>query len=249
MIHYHGFPIFPEVAAVRAVRSGHAFVPFARKQGFRTVLEVAQSFAVDNSAFSAWRSGEPIEDWEPFYAWISEIHRYPAFDFAVVPDIVGGDEAANDALLAAWPWRDCAPWLGAPVWHLDESLARLERLALAWPRVCLGSAGEFATVGTPRWFNRMAEAMAVVCDRDGRPMCKLHGLRMLAPDVYRYFPFASADSTNVARSVALDTRWTGSYAPASREARAQIVRERIEAFQAPTLWRREFAPIQTDLLL
>ena len=72
---------------------------------------------------------------------------------------------------------------------------------------------------------------------------------MLAPDVYRYFPFASADSSNIARSIATDGRWTGSYPPVSREARAQIVRERIEAFQAPCLWHREYAPIQSALLL
>lgn len=249
MIHYHGFPITPETAAVRAVSGGHAFVSGVAPRGFAVMLTVAQSFAVDNRAFPAWRSGEPIEDWEPYYAWIAEIYRYPAFDFAVVPDVIDGDETANDALVSAWPWRESAPWIGAPVWHLNESLARLERLALAWPRVCLGSAGEFAAVGTARWFTRMAEAMAVVCDRDGRPVCKLHGLRMLAPDVFRYFPFASADSTNIARSIGIDSRWRGPYAPASREARAQIVRERIEAFQAPCLWRHEFAPIQSDLLL
>lgn len=249
MIHYHGFPITPDSAAVRAVRGGHAFVSGVAPRGFSVVLEVAQSFAVDNRAFPAWCSGEPVEDWEPFYAWIAEIHRYPAFDFAVIPDVIGGTEAENDALLAAWPWRDRAPWVGAPVWHLDESLARLERLALAWPRVCLGSAGEFASVGTPRWFSRMAEAMDVICDRDGRPVCKLHGLRMLAIAVYRFFPFASADSTNIARNIGIDSRWRGPYAPASREARAQIMRERIEAFQAPYLWNRESAPIQIGLLL
>ncbi|WP_186104918.1 hypothetical protein [Burkholderia gladioli] len=249
MIHYHGTPITPATAAVRALAGGHAFVSFQHPEQLGLAIEAAQSFAVDNGAFSAWRSGTPVRDWRPFYEWIGMLHRYPSFDFAVIPDVVDGDEAANDALLAEWPWRLTAPWIGAPVWHLHESLARLERLALAWPRVCLGSSGEFASVGTPIWYRRMAQAMDVVCDRDGRPVCKLHGLRMLNPDVFTRFPFASADSTNIARNIGMDGAWRGPYTPPTKEARAALMRERIEAHQAPTFWERAQAPIQTDLLL
>jgi len=46
-------------------------------------------------------------------------------------DIIDGDEGANDALLDEWPMPT---WFGAPVWHMHESLARLERLAFEWPR-------------------------------------------------------------------------------------------------------------------
>ncbi|WP_186148119.1 hypothetical protein [Burkholderia gladioli] len=248
MIHYHGTPITPSTAAVRALAGGHAFVSFQHPEQLGLAIEAAQSFAVDNGAFSAWRSGTPVRDWRPFYEWIGMLHRYPSFDFAVIPDVVDGDEAANDALLAEWPWRLTAPWIGAPVWHLHESLSRLERLALAWPRVCLGSSGEFASVGTPIWYRRMAEAMDVVCDRDGRPVCKLHGLRMLNPDVFTRFPFASADSTNIARNIGMDGAWRGPYTPPTKEARASLMRERIEAHQAQTFWERTQAPIQGDLL-
>ncbi len=63
MIHYHGLPITPATAAVRAISGGHAFVSFRHPEQLTIALEVAQSFAVDNGAFSAWRSGEPIDDW------------------------------------------------------------------------------------------------------------------------------------------------------------------------------------------
>lgn len=183
-----------------------------------------------------------VEDWAPYYEWVAELHRYPVFDFAVIPDVIDGDEAANDALLSAWPWRETAPWVGAPVWHLHESLDRLEHLALSWPRVCLGSSGKFAQIGTSHWWQRMVEAMDVVCDRSGRPVCKLHGLRMLNPDVFSCFPFASADSTNIARNVGIDSKWTGSYTPPSKESRAQVMRDRIESRQSLILWDRANTP-------
>jgi hypothetical protein len=79
-------------------------------------------------------------------------------------------------------------------------------MAVAWPRVAIGSSGQWATVGDAAWWARMADVMAVICDEDGRPTCKLHGLRMLAPDVFTRLPLASADSTNVARNHARETR-------------------------------------------
>jgi hypothetical protein len=247
MIHYHGLRINPATAAARVIMAGHAFVSFIDTRQFGLVLDVAQTFAVDNGAFSAWRSGSPITDWSLFYEWIALIHRYPQFDFAVIPDVIDGDEAANDALLSEWAWRETAPWIGAPVWHLHEGLDRLERLALTYPRVCLGSSGAYAVIGTPQWFNRMAEAMDVICDREGRPVCKIHGLRMLNPDIFTRFPFASADSTNIARNVGIDSKWIGMLPPQTKESRAQVMRERIEAYQAPTLWQRQHAPIQRGL--
>jgi hypothetical protein len=54
--------------------------------------------------------------------------RAPNFDFAIIPDVIDGDEAANDALINLWPWiRE--KHMSAPVWHLHESLDRLMRLA------------------------------------------------------------------------------------------------------------------------
>lgn len=236
MIHYHGLPIWPTSAAARAVGGGHAFVSFHRPEQLALVLEVASSFAVDNGAFSAWRSGEPITDWEPYYEWVAELHRYPQFDFAVIPDVIDGDEMANDALIEAWPWQ--ASGIGAPVWHMHENLSRLERLAMAWPRVCIGSSGEYARVGSDAWWRRMVDALNLVCDRSGRPVCKLHGLRMLNPAIFSRLPLASADSTNIARTVGMDAQWRGANSPSNKEVRAMVMRERIEASQAQTLWQR-----------
>jgi len=233
VIHYHGLPITPETAAVTAVSGGHAFVSFATPLQLRVAAQVCQSFAIDNGAFSAWKQGKPVQDWRPFYEWAAGCKLIPACDFAVVPDVIDGDEAANDALLAEWP---LPRWFGAPVWHMHESLTRLERLASGWSRVCIGSSGEFATIGTTAWWGQIARAMRVVCDDEGRPMCKLHGLRMLNPEIFTRLPFASADSTNIGRNIGIDQAWTGTYSPPTKEARAQVMRTRIESQNAPPRW-------------
>lgn len=241
MIHYHGTPITPQSAVRAAISGGHSFVSFRYPDQLGLSLEVCQSFAVDNGAFSAWKSGAPVTDWRDYYEWVAELHRYPSFDFAVIPDVIDGNEKANDALLAEWPWRATPKfkWIGAPVWHMHESIERLVRLATEWPRVCIGSSGEYATVGDSRWWGRIAEAMNAVCDRDGRPIAKLHGLRMLNPEVFSRLPFASADSTNIAQNVGIDSAWRGTYTPASKDVRAMVMRERIEAHQAITFWTRQ----------
>lgn len=245
MIHYQGLPITPATAATAAISAGHAFVSFRHPDQLPIAVAVSQSFAIDNGAFSAWRSGSPVTDWSAFYEWAAECKRVPSCDFSVIPDVIDGGEADNDALIAEWP---LPRWFGAPVWHMHESLERLERLAADWPRVCIGSSGEYAVVGNARWWSRIGHAMRVVCDDDGRPACKLHGLRMLDPAVFTKLPFASADSTNIGRNIGIDRAWSGTYTPATKEARAQVIRQRIEAHNAPARWN--FVQVeQTEMLL
>lgn len=233
MIPYIGLPITPDNAALAAISRGHAFVSFAHQQQQALAIEACQSWAGDNGAFSAWSKGEPVRDWTPFYEWAADALRTPNCDFVVVPDVIDGDEAANDALLAEWP---LPRWFGAPVWHMHESLSRLARLVHEWPRVCIGSSGQFATVGNEAWWGQMRAAMFVACDGRGRPLARLRGLRMLNPKVFTRLPFASADSTNIARNIGIDRRWTGAYPPATKAGRAALMRERVEAPNAPETW-------------
>lgn len=174
-------------------------------------------------------------DWNAYYKWVDDIRNFPSFDFAIIPDVIDGTGEQNDRLLAEWPWQS-ARWLGSPVWHLHESTKRLTRLANEWPRVSLGSSGEFSTIGTEIWWRRMSEAMNAVCVPGEAPICKLHGLRMLNPKVFTRFPFSSADSTNIARNIGIDVAWRGSYLPTSKQGRAVAMRSRIESFQSPHAW-------------
>lgn len=244
MIHYHGLPITPGSAAVSAVGVGHAFVSYAHPDQLNIAAEVCQSFAIDNGAFSAWKKGTPITDWRPYYAWAEECKLCPSCDFAVIPDVIDGDEAANDYLLYDWP---LPKWFGAPVWHMHESTKRLEKLASNFPRVCIGSSGKFSTIGTPEWWLQMGKAMRVLCNDKGQPMVKIHGLRMLNPEVFTKFPFSSADSTNIGRNIGIDSTWKGNYMPPNKDVRAAVMRSRIEAHNAPTAWNFSVPEFDTEM--
>jgi hypothetical protein len=237
MRHYHGTPITPATAAVEAYGGGNALVSFPNQQDGGLALAICQSVIFDNGAFPAWKSGKTIHDWQPFYDWVGQYKRHPAFHFAIIPDVIDGDEDVNDALVNEWPHER---HFGAPVWHMHESLDRLLRMAHEWQTVCIGSSGSFATVGNPKWWARISQAMDAVCGPDGYPICKLHGLRMLNPKVFTKLPFASADSTNIARNIGIDKRWkTGSYPPPTKESRARLMRQRIEHYQGAERWDSE----------
>lgn len=235
MILYHGLPITPVTAAVKAVQGGHAFVSYAHPEQLGVAAEFCASFALDNGAFPAWRAKRPIKDWRPFYEWAADAQRLPGCDFAVIPDVIDGTEAENDRLISDWP---LGRHFGAPVWHMHESLGRLAQLVNDWPRVYIGSSGEFDVVGTPAWWGRMELAMLVACDVQGRPVCRLHGLRMLNPRVFTRLPLSSADSTNIGRNIGIDQAWKGTYAPIGKDARALALRVRMEALNGAIRWRK-----------
>lgn len=229
MIHYHGGPITPEVLALHAWRARHAFVSFENPEQVHFAASVCQSFALDNGAFTAWRAGRPVTDWAPFYAWVGEWLTHPACDWAIIPDVIGGTEADNDALVREWPHG----FAGVPVWHLNESIDRLERLADDWPRIALGSAAQYDVKRPSAAIGRLAEALPAITGPDGRPTVKLHGLRMLNPAITERVPLASADSTNVARNAKYDTAWRGPYEPATLATRIAVLVERIEHAATP----------------
>lgn len=236
MIKYHGLPITPETVAIKAVKGGHAFVSFRHKDQLSIAVSESQSFAIDNGAFTAWKSGNPVKDWRPFYDWAADCLNLPNCDWAVIPDVIDGSESDNDAML-----RDCPlpKWLSVPVFHMHESLDRLTRLMSDYPRIALGSSGEFSEVNSMMWWSRMDEIMRVVCSNDGKPLIKMHGLRMLNPQVFTKLPLASADSTTIGRNVGIDKNWTGSYQPKTKESRAMIMRERIESYNSAQHYKFE----------
>lgn len=95
----------------------------------------------------------------------------------------------------------------------------------------------------------MAEVMRTVCDVKGQPMTKLHGLRMLDPKVFTEFPLASADSTNAARNVGYDVRWSGTYEPIGKAARGIVIAGNIESFQSCHSWHARPEQVEFSLIL
>jgi hypothetical protein len=224
MIHYHGGSITPDPCAIKTWKGRHAFISFADFRQIGLAAEICQSFSLDNGAFSFWKSGKSI-DWDSYFKCVDLWRNHPGFDFAVVPDVIEGSEEENDSLLDDWPFKKHQ---AAAVWHTNESIDRLVMLANEWPTVAIGSSGEYDVSKPERLIDRMADVLPHICDKNGRPICKLHGLRMLNPVVFSRLPLASADSTNVARNIGIDSAWRGTYQPASKETRAAVLVERIE---------------------
>lgn len=198
-VHFHGTPIWGNKGNVHriAVTGAGAFVSFARPDQLKASLACANEVGIDNGAFSAWKRGLDI-NWNQFYQWLHAYYFHPKVKFFVIPDVVEGGEADNDALVKSVPnaFREKA----APVWHLHESFNRLITLCENWPRVCFGSSGEFAQIRTFRWQKRMDAAFNIIYGRNGLKT-KIHGLRMLDGRVLGNYPLNSADSTNLACNV------------------------------------------------
>lgn len=231
MIHYHGGPITPDTCAIKAWAGRHAFISFAHAGQIGLAAEICQSFALDNGAFTKWKQagGAPI-DWSAYYPFVKRWMNHPGFDFAIIPDVIDGGEADNDALLAEWP---LGKFVGVPVWHMNESDDRFIRLCHEYPRVAIGSCGEYDVRSPTKAVLRLKDIIRQVLDEHGQPVTKLHGLRMLNKDIFTKIPLASADSTNVAQNIGKDINWKGTYQPHSKETRAAVMVERIEAYNSP----------------
>jgi hypothetical protein len=191
MIHYHGTPITPR-ADLLTMAGRHFCVSYSAPRDIEPCLEIGASVMLDNGAFSAWTRGQ-TPSWAEFYRWATQYLGHP--HWAVIPDVIDGDEEQNDALLAECPLP--RP-LAAPVWHLHESIDRLLRLADAYPRLCFGSSGDYRTPGTPGWRARVDVAWEALT-RTGRTPW-VHMLRAMREASRGPWPFASADSTNIARN-------------------------------------------------
>lgn len=242
VIPYHGGPITPESCAERVWRGRHAFVSWAHSDQIQLAAAICQSFALDNGAFSLWKAGKPV-NWPDYYEWSAKWLAHPACDWAIIPDVIGGTENENDALLDEWPHG----LRGVPVWHLNESIDRLVRIAASWPRVALGSAAEYDVSSPKKCIARLREALLPICDENGVPKVKLHGLRMLRPELITVIPLASGDSTNVARNIGIDSAWKGTYAPATKETRAMVLAERIERYETPNALDFGILPLELEM--
>jgi hypothetical protein len=202
VIHYHGTPITPR-KYLHELAGRHFCVSYAAPGDLAWCLDHAQSIMLDSGAFSAWTRGHTV-DWDAYMDWcepVLDAHCH----WAVIPDVIDGDEAANDMLLVKWFMRRLPR--GAPVWHMHESIDRLKRLCAGYERVCIGSSAEYRSPGTAKWHRRMEEAMNAACGNGPAPTW-LHMLRAAKEANEGTYPFASCDSTNLARNHAGNNQGT-----------------------------------------
>lgn len=217
MLHYHGTPVSPRAELLTL--AGRCFcVSYADPRDVQVCHDIGQSVMLDNGAFSFWRTGKPT-DWNGYYEWARPWLEHPT-TWAVIPDVIDGTAEDNDRLLVDWFAKGMPHSKGAPVWHMHEPIDRLKRLAQGYERVCIGSSGEYAMLGSDPWRRRLDQAFNELCGSGPVPVW-LHMLRGMALSGTEY-PFASVDSTDVARNhnrpqntaLKLAARWDGMQNPA-----------------------------------
>lgn len=215
-LHYHGTPLTPRSELLK-MAGKHFCVSFANPGDADWCLAHGQSVMWDNGAFTFFTQKKPT-DWSQFYAWVEPRLGHP--HWAVVPDVIDGDIDDNLALIRQWP-HDRA--MSAAVWHMAEPIDHLLALTdMGFAKMCFGSSGTYWQVGSETWERRCDEAFNALESRGLRPW--VHMLRGLAMCGDRW-PFASADSVNVARNFK-DT-------PTCPERMAR----RIDAIQCPPKWK------------
>jgi hypothetical protein len=227
MIHYHGVRHSTWQVAVEICRRRHALVSFADPQQIAIAAEVAQSFALDNGAFSVWKQGLEV-DWQAYYAWVEQWLRHPGFDWAIIPDVIEGDEAAKRCAhrrLAVRQIRRSTRVASARI-HRSPVAARCG--------VAASGTGFERPVLDGRHAEMVQQAMEAICV-EGRPIVKLHGLRMLRPAICKHLPLGSADSAGVSRGVGT-TNWGGCYRQASDQIKAQVLLDSYESAQGAAVW-------------
>tara|TARA_R100000388_G_scaffold78459_2_gene57221 strand:+ start:107 stop:676 length:570 start_codon:yes stop_codon:yes gene_type:complete len=173
---------------------------------------------LDNGAFSAFTKGK-IVDFKEYEKWL-EPYLYPP-NWAIIPDVIDGSVEEQKLLLRSF--RHLPKHLVAPVWHMSLSVDWLLELADNYERFCFGSSGAYWQVGSDSWCRRADEAWNALTLRGHKSW--VHMLRGLSLSGDKY-PFASADSTNVARNF----KTKGAEVCPERMAR------RIDAVQCPLTW-------------
>lgn len=214
MIHYHGTPLTPR-SALQRMAGKHFCVSYAHPADADWCVAHGQSVMWDNGAFSAFTKGRPFDP-AAFARWVEPRLGHP--HWAVVPDVIDGVEDQQRDMIATWPHP---PALSAPVWHMGLSIDWLCELADGWPRICFGSTAQYWQVGSEAWERRCDTAWNALEHRGLRPW--VHMLRGLALAGDRW-PFASADSVNVARNFK-DT-----------DICPERMARRIDSVQCPTRW-------------
>lgn len=259
-VHWHGGPIWGDRITlsedlIKALyRNGCALVSYARTDQIKKIAAIDCKLVLDNGAFSTWRKAAG-DDCQPGTEWWQK-HWAAYYDFVggwfsriewfIIPDVIEGTEEENDELIEQVP-----AWLqdkAVPVWHSDESIERLLRLSQRFPRVAIGCCGPHRVIRTKAWHKRMDEVFRELYV-NRQLSVKIHGLRMLDVRVLSRYPFASADSTNVAVNVPLTEKRFPEIT--DRLARTAVMRAAIERVFPPTVedWVATQPPAQHQIIL
>ena len=243
MIKYHGLPVSGGyIENTEFSKNKHVLVSFAHPEPMPLVHDTCDSFCLDNGAFTMWRKKKAV-DWDKFVEWIDIWGQHPRFDFCFCPDKIDGTLEENQELMNKYMSKLKN---AVPIYHLHEPLEWAAELVKYAPRIAIGSSGEWPTPGTNKWWERMSLVMEAVCDSNGVPQAKLHGLRMLNPKVFTRLPLSSADSCNAAVNAGSVSRFKA-YLPPKSHMRASVIAANIEMSNSASFWTRNLTILQQDI--
>lgn len=222
MLHYHGTPITRRDPDLEKLKGHNFCVSYSDPRDSDWCITNAQSIMWDNGAFSSYTRGIPF-DTEGYKRWLDD--KLYGANWAVVPDKIGGTKEEQVELMSSWSYPD---HLSCYVWHMDLPLSWLLELVETYPRVAFGSSGDYWKVGSKEWQDRADDAWEVIDKSGARPWVHMmRGLKLCG----KRWPFASADSTNIARNH-----------KGSKNQKRSCTKEmatRIDAVQSPLMFNRE----------
>jgi len=190
MLHYHGTPLTPK-SELMTLAGKNFCVSHAHPRDVDWLIGNAQSIMWDNGAFSAYTKGKAFDP-NGYYDWLED--KLFGANWAVIPDVIGGDVDEQSVYLRQWPYPR---HLSCAVWHMDLPIDWLLELSDEYPRIAFGSSGQYWKVNSPEWQKRADEAWEALERTNNRNWVHMmRGLKVKG----RRWPFASADSCNVALS-------------------------------------------------
>ena len=191
MLHYHGTPITKRDPHLEKLRGRHFCVSYAHPYDADWCIKHAQSIMWDNGAFTTYTKGKTF-DLDGYLRWVDP--KLYGANWGVVPDVIGGSVEDQRLLHKHWCFPD---HMSCYVWHMDLPLDWLKELINKYPRIAFGSSGEYWKVKSPEWCRRADEAWGLIDRENTRTW--VHMMRGLKVCGDRW-PFASADSSNIARN-------------------------------------------------
>jgi hypothetical protein len=220
---YHGTPITPNSVLMSVAGRAFCITYYYRDRLNVPLMEdLATELMVDWGAFPAWKQGIVLdaEYRRGYFEWVDPLLDRPT-TWAVIPDNIGAGTQELDALIREWPHgRE----RGAPVYHLDAQMMqpaeRMLRLLDEFPRVCIGWAEkDLPILGDDH--QRCLDDLWNEIDKRHRRTPVIHHFRGTQL-VHHRWPFASLDSTDVARNhnraqntaEGMANRWDGRQCPA-----------------------------------
>jgi hypothetical protein len=219
MMHYHGTPITPRTV-LHTLAGKNFCVSYSAPNDIKECHRIGQSVMLDNGAFSVWKRGITV-DWDKWAEWVKPWLAYRT-TWAILPDSIRSGGRESDLLVSRYAWELSGCGRVMPVWHLHERLERLSRLTDQFGWVAFGSSGTYSVVGTDAWTRRVDSAFNTLVNEFGI-VPWVHMLRGMALSEWHY-PFASVDSTDVARNHYLEHN------------NAREMADRWDAQQCPATW-------------